>query len=78
MDNAGGGHAKTMKPVDLPVETADLLQAYATRQGVSPAVALEQLIGTQNFLREQVSKGNQLVLKQPNGLLSVLKLKTVK
>ena len=51
--------------VNLPDETVNAIKSIAAAQGTTVTEALRQVIETQYFLRDEMQKGNNLLLQDP-------------
>lgn len=65
--------SKTMKDtskrmsISLTGHAADVLDQLARDQSITQNEALRKAIGTESYIREEVSKGSQLIIRRTNG-----------
>lgn len=57
--------------VKLPVNSIAQLQAIAQSRSVPPSEALKQVIADQAFLKDLVNNGSKLLIRNPDGTLSL-------
>lgn len=58
--------------VSLPAEALDYLDEQARRRGVSPAEIIASALGTDKYLRDRVTSGADVVVRDSRGSVKVI------
>ena len=57
----------TKLTVNLPAETVKAMRELAQQRGITTTEAIRQALENERFLRQEVQKGNHVLIEQPNG-----------